>query len=292
MAASDVLIVAERHSRLVRLDPGTGTLMWEQRVEDCWGTTAVAQGRCLYLSQRGVLHCFDLQSGRPMWSTPNLELHRYLSISGSVVVLGGWRGYHPVTRVDLASGALDPFDAPYAPGESLAWPMPVRLQPDPAAAVDAVLLASAGRTELRLEDPQTGTALGTWPLPAPVQFPDSGNAYNRSDDGRFVFVSGRRIVMSFHPSTGVETLWQHDRDLPPLAPVLIDGTLILAEASCVTVVDLADGGLTEVTALPPGTARAPVPMANGALFARSDGTLVVVDRDGLIRCSHRAAGCA
>ncbi|MEV0130361.1 PQQ-binding-like beta-propeller repeat protein [Dactylosporangium sp. NPDC050688] len=97
VAASDVLIVAERHSRLVRLDPGTGTLMWEQRVEDCWGTTAVAQGRCLYLSQRGVLHCFDLQSGRPMWSTPNLEIHRYLSISGSVVVLGGWRGYHPVT---------------------------------------------------------------------------------------------------------------------------------------------------------------------------------------------------
>src|SRR5689334_17664559 len=82
VAASDVLIVAERHSRLVRLDPGTGTLMWEQRVEDCWGTTAVAQGRCLYLSQRGVLHCFELQSGRSMWSTPGLEFHRYLSVSG------------------------------------------------------------------------------------------------------------------------------------------------------------------------------------------------------------------
>jgi outer membrane protein assembly factor BamB len=255
--------------------------MWEQRVEDCWGTTAVSQGRCLYLSQRGVLHCFELQSGRPMWSTPGLQFHRYVSVSGSVVVLGGWRGYHPVTRVDLASGTPHPFDAPYAPGESLAWPVTIRLQPDPDSAVDAVLLASAGRPELRLEDPRTGTALGTWPLPAPVQFPDSGSAYNHSDDGRVVFISGRRTLMSFHPSTGVETLWQHDRDLPPLAPVLIDGMLMLAEDSCITVVDLTDAGRTEITVLPPGMACAPIPMANRALFARSDGNLVVVDRGGI-----------
>ncbi|MFF5227744.1 hypothetical protein [Dactylosporangium sp. NPDC000521] len=59
VAASNVLVVAERYSRLVGLDPATEALMWEQRVEDCWGTTTVAQGRCLYLSQRGVLHCFE-----------------------------------------------------------------------------------------------------------------------------------------------------------------------------------------------------------------------------------------
>jgi outer membrane protein assembly factor BamB len=281
VAASDVLIVAERHSRLVRLDPGTGALMWEQRVEDCWGTSAVVRERCLYLTQRGVLHCFELQSGRPIWSLPGLRFHRYLVVSGSVVVLGGWRGYHCVTRVDLASGTPHPFDAPYAPGESLAWPIPIRLQPDPDSAIDAVLLASAGRAELRLEDPGTGTALGTWRLPAPVQFPDSGNAFSQGDDGRVVFISGRRTVMSFHPSTGVETLWQHDRDLPPLAPVLIDGMLMLAEASCVTVVELAGTGRTESTAVPSGTACAPIPMANGALFARSDGGLVVVDRGGV-----------
>ncbi|QDY09463.1 hypothetical protein FJK98_21855 [Micromonospora sp. HM134] len=280
VAASNVLIVAERHSRLVRLDPQTGELMWEQRVEDCWGVTAVAQGRCLYLSQRGVLHCFELQSGRPMWSTAGLEFHRYLSVSGSVVVLGGWRGYHPVTRVDLVSGTPDPFNAPYAPGESLAWLIPLRLPPDSDSAVDALLLASADRPELRLEDPRTGTALGTWRLPAPVQFPDSGNAYHHSDDGRVVFVSGRRTVMSFHPSIGVETLWRHDRDLAPLAPVLIEGVLILAEDSRITVVELADGG-TEITTLSPGTACAPVPTANGALFARSDGYLVLIDRDGV-----------
>ncbi|MEU4243367.1 PQQ-binding-like beta-propeller repeat protein [Actinoplanes sp. NPDC026619] len=280
VAARDVLVVAERHSRLVRLDPRTGALIWEQRVEDCWGTTAVTPGRCLYLSQRGVLHCFELQSGRPMWSRPGLPFHRYLSVSGSVIVLGGWRGYQPVTRIGLADGACDPFDSPYAPGESLAWPTVVRFPPDPDSAVGAVLLASASRPELRLEDPQTGTALGTWRLPAPVQFPDSGNAFHHSDDGRVVFVSGRRTVMSFHASTGVQALWEHERDLPPLAPVLIGGKLMLAEDSRITVVDLTRGGRTDITPLSPGTACAPVPTADGALFARSDGNLVMIDRNG------------
>jgi outer membrane protein assembly factor BamB len=281
VAASDVLVVAERHSRLVRLEPRTGALMWEQRVEDCWGTTAVAQGRCLYLSQRGVLHCFELHSGRPIWSRPGLPLHRYLSISGSVIVLGGWRGYHPLTRIDLATGTPSPFDSPYAAGEPLAWPTTVQLRPDTDSAVDAVLLASASRAELRLEDPQTGTVLGTWLLPAPVQFPDSGNAFSHSDDGRVVFVSGRRTVMSLHPSAGVETLWEHERDLPPQTPVLTGGKLMLAEDSRITVVDLTGGGRTDITSLAPGTACAAVPTVNGALFVRSDRSVVVVDQDGV-----------
>ncbi|KUL25423.1 hypothetical protein ADL15_40895 [Actinoplanes awajinensis subsp. mycoplanecinus] len=281
VAATDALVVAERYSRLVRLEPMTGALIWEQRVEDCWGTTAIAQGRCLYLSQQGVLHCFELLSGRLMWSHPGLEFRRYLTISGSVIVLGGWRGYHPVTRIDLATGTSVPFDSPYAPGESLAWPATVRFQVDSDTAVDAVLLASRRRPELRLEDPPTGTTLGTWPLPEPVQFPDSGEAYTHGDDGRVVFVSGRRTVMSFHPSTGVQALWEHDTDLPPVAPVLIDDKLMLAEDSGITVVDLTSGGRTEITPVPPGTACAPVPVANGALFARSHGKVIVIDRGGI-----------
>ncbi|MEU3454951.1 PQQ-binding-like beta-propeller repeat protein [Micromonospora sp. NPDC006766] len=82
------LVVAERHSRLVRLDPRSGAQLWEQRVEDCWGTTVIAGEHCLYLSQAGVLHCFDLDNGQRLWSTPGLGLRRYLSVCGAVVLLG------------------------------------------------------------------------------------------------------------------------------------------------------------------------------------------------------------
>jgi hypothetical protein len=284
---SDALIVAERHSRLVRLDPSSGALLWEQRVEDCWGTTVVAGQRCLYLSQTGVLHCFDLYSGRRMWSTPDLGFRHYVSLSGAFILLGGWRGYHPLMRVDLADGMPDPYDSPYAAGDSLAWPLPLRLMPAPDSAADAVLLASASRPELRLLDTRTGADLGAWPLPAPVHFPDSGNAYRLGDDGRIVFISGRRTVMAFRPAIGVEVLWQHERELPPLVPVLSDGRLLLAEDACITVVDLIGGGLTEVTSLPPGAACAPIPVPGGALFARSDGNLVAIDRAAEIRARVR-----
>ncbi|WP_432994232.1 PQQ-binding-like beta-propeller repeat protein [Dactylosporangium sp. CA-233914] len=286
-ATSDALVVAERHSRLVRLDPSSGALLWDQRVEDCWGTTVVAEERCLYLSQMGVLHCFDLHSGRRMWSTPGLRFHRYASLSGAVILLGGWRGYHPLMRVDLADGMPAPYDSPYAPGDSLAWPLPLRLMPEPNSAADAVLLASASRPELRLLDTRTGVDLGAWPLPAPVRFPDSGHAYRLGDDGRIVFISGRRTVMAFRPAIGVEILWQHERDLPPLAPVLSEGRLLLAEDACITVVDLIDGSRTEVTSLSPGASCAPVPIPGGALFARSDGNLVRIDRAGGIRARVR-----
>jgi hypothetical protein len=286
VAAAGALVVAERHSRLVRLEPRTGALLWEQRIEDCWGTTVVAQERCLYLSQQGVLHCFDLLDGRRMWSHPGLRLHRYLTVSGSVVVLGGWRGYHPVTRIDLVTGAASPFASPYAAGEPLAWSTTVQFPADPHSAVDAVLLASSRRPELRLEDARSGTALGTWSLPEPVRFPDSGQAFHHGDDGRVVFVSGRRTVLSFDPSTGVQALWKHHRDLPPQAPVLIDDQLMLAEDPCITVVDLTGGGRTEIGLSASGTVCAPVAVANRALFARAHGKVVVIGR-GDVRAAVR-----
>ncbi|GAB3186690.1 hypothetical protein GCM10027259_51400 [Micromonospora palomenae] len=286
-ATSDSLIVAERHSRLVRLDPSSGAPLWEQRVEDCWGTAVVAEERCLYLSQTGVLHCFDLCSGRRMWSTPGLRFHHYVSVSGTVVVLGGWRGYHPLMRVDLTDGTCLAGDPTFAPGIALVWPLPLRLKPESGSAADAVLLASTSQPALRLLDTRTGAELGAWPLPAPVHCPDSGNAYRVGDDGRIVFISGRRTVMAFHPASGVEVLWQHERDLPPLPPILSDGTLLLAGASCVTVVDLVNGGRTEVTSLSPGAACAAVAVPGGALFARTDGDLITIDRVGRLRARVR-----
>ncbi|WP_088999044.1 outer membrane protein assembly factor BamB family protein [Micromonospora echinofusca] len=108
--ASGSLVVAERHSRLVRLDPRSGEQLWEQRVEDCWGTAVIASECCLYLSQSGVLHCFDLGNGLRLWSTPGMSLRYYVSVCGSVVWLGGWRGYHSLMRVALTDGRCLPFD--------------------------------------------------------------------------------------------------------------------------------------------------------------------------------------
>ncbi|MDG4838516.1 PQQ-binding-like beta-propeller repeat protein [Micromonospora sp. WMMD967] len=286
-AAPGALVVAERHSRLVRLNPGTGTPLWEQGVEDCWGTSVIAGERCLYLSQAGVLNCFDMHSGQRSWSTPNLSLHRYLSVSGSIAFLGGWRGYRPLIRVDLDNGEPLPGQFPkLAAGSSLAWPLPVRsgLERSPA---DAVLIATANEAALLLLDARTGAARSEWALPEPVCFPDSGLAFNVDDDGRVVFLSGRRTVMALSPGSGVEVLWQHDRDLPPLPPILTGRTLWLAEDTGVTIIDLDRGARTEVVDLPHGATCGGVPVPGGALFARSGNHLVVLTPGGVIAARMR-----
>ncbi|MDG4809329.1 PQQ-binding-like beta-propeller repeat protein [Micromonospora sp. WMMD1120] len=282
--ASGGLVVAERHSRLVRLVPRSGAPLWEQNVEDCWGTTVLAGDRCLYLSQAGVLHCFDAHSGQRTWSTPKLRLRHYVSVSGSFAFLGGWRGYRPLIRVDLANGEplVDQFLGPLS-GSSLAWPLAVPSHPERDGMADAILVATATRAALLLLDAQTGVTRGEWMLPEPVRFPDSGIAFSASRDGRIVFVSGRRTVMAVHPaSREVEILWRHDRDLPPLPPLLTAGTLWLAEDTGVTIIDLGRGARTEVTRLPHGATSAGVAVSGGALFARARNQLILVDQAGEI----------
>ncbi|MER5457516.1 PQQ-binding-like beta-propeller repeat protein [Micromonospora sp. NPDC002389] len=285
---SGVLVVAERHSRLVGLDRQTGVPLWEQEVEDCWGTTVVAGDRCLYLSQAGVLHCFDAHSGQRAWSTPKLRLRRYISVSGAVAFLGGWRGYSPLTRVDLVTGEPLPgrFPGP-APGSSLAWPLPLRWDSERTFAGDAILIATAEQAALLLLDARTGVARGEWSLPAPVRFPDSGIAFTVGDDGRIIFLSGRRTVMALRPTGGVEILWRHDRDLPSLPPLLTGRRLWLAEETGVTLIDLDRSACTRVPPLPPGAASEGVPVSGGALFARAGHHIIMVNPAGEISARVR-----
>ncbi|WTD62128.1 PQQ-like beta-propeller repeat protein [Micromonospora sp. NBC_01638] len=290
-AAAGALVVAERHSRLARLDPQTGTLLWEQRVEDCWGTTVITGERCLYLSQAGVLHCFDMYSGQQTWSVPDLRLRGYVSVSGSVVLLGGWRGYRPLLRLDLMNGERLP--APTSglpPGSGLAWPLPVRMSPEQGFGADAVLIANDTQAKLSLVDARTGFPRGEWSLPAPVRFPDHGSAYSVAEDGRIVFLSGTRTVMALHPRDGVEVLWQHDGDLPSGPPILAGRRLWLVTGVGVTMIDLDRGGRSDVQHLPLGNTRGGVPVSGGALLVRVDAYLIAVDQAGEIVARLRLPG--
>ncbi|MET7970866.1 PQQ-binding-like beta-propeller repeat protein [Micromonospora sp. NPDC005305] len=278
-AASGSLVVAERHSRLVRLDPRSGAELWEQRVEDCWGTAVIAGERCLYLSQAGVLHCFDLGNGQRLWSTPGMNLRYYVSVSGSVVLLGGWRGYHPLIRLALANGKCLPSDgAAFAGAGPLAWPQPVRWRPEHDSAAGAVLIAGTGLPKL-LVMAASGAVLREWSLPAPVVFPDGDGSYGVSDDGRVTFLSGRRTVMTFHSVRGVQVLWHHERDLRPQSPILHGDTLWLVEDAGITVIDLSQGVVTEVRPSH-GAVCAAALVSGGVLFAFADGSLVTIDRAG------------
>jgi outer membrane protein assembly factor BamB len=272
--SSGTVVVAERHSRLVGLESATGEPRWEQHVEDCWGTVVIAGDRCLYLSQAGVLHCFDLGTGWRWWSRPGLELRHHVSVSDDVIFLGGWRGYHPLIRVSVLEGRPLPFDgaASIGPGP-LAEPLPV--------GGGGVLVAGADRPVLHLVA-SSGAVLAEWSLPEPMVFPDAGGGFGVGDDGRVTFLSGRRVVMALHPAdvSGPQVLWRHGRDLRPIAPMLDGRMLWLVDESGIAVVDLESGAVIEVGHRAHGYVSAAVLADGEALFAFKDGTLATLDRAG------------
>lgn len=45
LISKDLIILPERHTRLVRLEPQTGKLVWEAKVQNSWGWLA-AKGPC------------------------------------------------------------------------------------------------------------------------------------------------------------------------------------------------------------------------------------------------------
>lgn len=280
------VVVAERRSRLVHLDPLTGEPRWDQQVEDCWGTAVIAHDRCLYLSRSGTLHCLDLTTGERLWSTPGLRYYGHLTVTGNTIFTGGWRGYRPLTRISLTTGELLPAGKTQPTAEFLptgeagptgpyAWPLPVRL----ANGENTVLLADAEHSALTAMS-ESGTVVAEWPLPEPVRFPDAQAAFRPSADGWFTFLSGPRTIMAVHPAHGMRILGEHSRDLREIPPMLDGQTWWLVDDAGIAVVDLDRGLVAELRTRPRGAVMAATLAVGRAWFAFTDGSLLAVDRSG------------
>lgn len=275
-ASSGSLVVAERHTRLVALDPNSGDKRWDRRVEGCWGNLVLAGNRCLYLDQSGVLHCFDLGIGQPSWTRSGLRLRRHLSVVGDVVFVGGWRDYHPLSRLSLTDGTPLPFD-----GSALAGAGPFA-EPLPLPDANTVLIAGAGRPALIMMT-ASGAVRAEWPLPEPILFPDGGGFGP-------TFLSGRRTVMTFDPDDGPRVLWRHDRDLRLPGPLLDGDTLWLVDDAGLAVVDVARGTVAQIDHRGHGNVSAAALALKTALFAFADGSLIAVDRSGAATTLTRVHG--
>ncbi|XVU29454.1 PQQ-binding-like beta-propeller repeat protein [Actinoplanes sp. CA-054009] len=176
-ASAGVVVTAERHSRLVCLDARNGEMRWEHRVEGSWGTAVIAGERCFHLSQGGTLDCLHLETGGRLWSVSGLGFSRYVTVCGDSVVVGGWRGYEPLTRLSLADGSRLPLAATVT--GALAWPLAL----DPVTAFPATAFPA--------------TAFPATAFPA-TAFPATAAPFERSADVAIV-TAGRGADVSAGP---------------------------------------------------------------------------------------------
>lgn len=90
-------IAGERCTRLVRLDPHNGLVLWEARVRGRWGYDVVASvSFVVYANHPFVtsVQCFDVRNGEPLWERPIRPLPCSVTIHTHHVFVGSSDGLY------------------------------------------------------------------------------------------------------------------------------------------------------------------------------------------------------
>jgi outer membrane protein assembly factor BamB len=275
-----ILITVERNSRLVRLNPRTGDLLWQAAISDVWGDLALGTDVCVYLSGRGTMYAVEVGSGRVLWAEPGRIFQRQLCVVGRVVISGAWRGYRPMQAYDLDSGARLWSDSePLGTGTHR-----------PVSFRDGVLVSHRDTHELLLLDPSSGQVWERWDLPAPVRSGIDEGAFRVTAGGGVVFGCEPTAIAVLDPSSGVSILWDGPQALGAAPPLLHEGRLWVTGRHHLSLIDVASGTCSTLPTGEGPARGAVLPVGSGAAVVDTGGWLRTYDQTGqlLNRCRPTA----
>ncbi|GHJ48167.1 hypothetical protein Cs7R123_55090 [Catellatospora sp. TT07R-123] len=258
------LVVTARISRLVCLDPHDGTVNWDVPAGTWPYGLAHGPGSCLVLPQTpSDLICLDAVHGAVRWRAGLARYTGHLTVTTSAVLVGGWRGYTPMT-------AFEPVT-----GERL-WrtPAPVAVQ-EPFASGGSVLVAEAGTGRVQAVDPRTGEAELVGELPEPVREYDAEPVFVRFDDER-VLLSGQTALWELRPADG--RFRQLSQAFYGRPPVVVGGQIWLPDGRDALLLDGDGRPCARVT--PAGRFAGAAAVRAGHVVADSEGHLTLLTPEG------------
>ncbi|MEU3272893.1 PQQ-binding-like beta-propeller repeat protein [Saccharomonospora sp. NPDC006951] len=273
VATGGEVVLHERRTRLVCLDPMTGARRWDVPVGTWPRALTIAEERCFALPQNASrLLCFDLETGDRVWSTELDSTTGHLVVSGDALLAGGWRGYTPLRLMDRETGELR-------------WRTADRSHTArPIAADGGVLVGEPGGSAVRLLDRRDGAEIAAWPLPHPLIDTDNKATFTSAGNDRFLTRCGLHSVVDIRPSQGTvrECLVAH-HDLASSAPVHVGGLLWLRERrGGFTVADLVDERVRYRVDVGQPLLDHVVAVDSGFVVASTTGTLFHLDSEGTV----------
>ncbi|WP_052390436.1 PQQ-binding-like beta-propeller repeat protein [Streptomyces sp. NRRL B-24484] len=281
VVAGGRVVVHERRTRLVCLDAVDGAVAWDLPV-GTWPRAVVVTGdRVLVLPQdRPVLSCIGLTTCEVFWRAEVPAWTGNVAVAGGVVLAGGWRGYTPLTAIDLTDGRLRRRIATTVETER------------PAAWSGGLVLGSG--TRAWLIDPQDGRELEAWQLSRPLAGADGRAVFTVLDADRCAVRCGEDAVVVLRRGRGRdEPLATHEGPLLGGAPLAVGGLLWLRETRSggeYVAVDPLDGARRWRTAVGRPTAEGVVRAGGGVVVASEDGTLFRLRAGGEVSERHRLGG--
>jgi len=271
VVSTDALLVHERHTRLVRIDPLDGSVRWDVHVGPFPRAITVVGRRCLVLPQNtGQLLCLDMVTGERMWSTDLDRFIGHLLATEDAILVGGWRGYTPLRVLDMVTGQLrwETDDLVHT----------VR----PAIAGDSFLIGEPGSSTVALIDRHEFRKISSLSLPQPLVDHDDRAAFTPTENHRFRVRCGLRSVVEIQPLTEIAREFVvADRDLGSSAPVHAGGVIWMRDRqSGFAVADSHDGHVLPNVDLPQPPVDQVVAVGAGFVVAGTFGTLFYLDIDG------------
>lgn len=222
LAVTEALVVVhERHTRLVCLDRHDCSVRWDVPIGTWPRAVVVAGDRCLVLPQdTDQLFCLDLTMGSTVWRAGLPQYSGHVVATAETVVVGGWRGYTPMFAFNLKDGRL-------------LWRTQRRMATvRPLPWNDGMLLGDG--SEAWSMDPRDGRELDRWRLPEPLVETDDHPAFTMIGPDRCLVSCGPRSVASIRLSSGlVERFFHHDADLSSSAAEFTGGVVWLRERGSV-----------------------------------------------------------
>ncbi|MEU9005901.1 PQQ-binding-like beta-propeller repeat protein [Streptomyces sp. NPDC048551] len=264
----DCVVLHERRTRLVCLEQADGAVRWDVPLGTWPRDLVLARDRVLVLPQTpDRLSCLDLRTGAVLWSTPTPRFTGNLAVAGDTVVIGGWRGYTPMTGLALADGHVRwTTGSPVRSVRPLPW--------------GAGLLTGSG-SEVVLLDPRDGAALKRWRLPEPLR-PGDGGVFTAPPAGdRFVAVAGWASLVSFGPGARVPE-WHAAYEPFAWFGHVGDAVWMHRPAGGFRTVDPVDGSRLWCTGTGVGQqlVAGPVPYGDGFLVGSDNGGVYALGPDG------------
>jgi hypothetical protein len=205
------ILTAERTSRLVRLDPETGSLLWEAKIRNAWGWLTATDTLAFYLNQFTLLQCFAANTGGLVWerSLTDWNYFGYLVAAEKYLLVGGWRGYTPLHCLDAQTG--NPL---WRYPEQRDFGLPI---PGPWG----IALPDVIHAELIFLDWANGRIARRLPLPAGARIGERNSSIQRHGNNLIVTTNKGEIHL-LNPLT--DDVWQHvgshDGGIATITPVI------------------------------------------------------------------------
>lgn len=216
------IIVAERNSKLVMLEPEGGKLIWEQNVTSIHGWLTANGNRIYYLDEVRSLLIIDFTTGEFL---NKLKFHYpylgYVFVRKNFLITGSWRGYTDLMCYELNEKLRLKWKSERS-GNLISYSLPILYK-------NLIILANNTIGVLYGIDMQTGLEIWAKSLPSEVGQLDRDFTIQRIDDNLFVYTKSGEICRFSLEDLAWEVVVKHTAGINSIRPQVLESQYIFQD---------------------------------------------------------------